>query len=202
MFKFNDNANITIKNLDFKNFNSSSFKINGANCHILLINWTFLDYNKIDYIEIQNLDEYHYSYSCELTPEIIQLAKKIAGTSNDVEAAKKLAKWINTNIKHETAEGFYQSPTETLKSKKGNCCCHAELFVQMCHALNITQNHKIGFVHVGSMVFGKRHFFVIFDNICVDCDCNFNNPWGHAQFSNRSVYDITMYPLLPLVRTY
>jgi len=130
------------------------------------------------------------------------MAKMIVGKSNDIDAAKKLAKWINKNIKHEVEAGFYQSPTETLKNRKGNCCCHAELFLQMCDAIGLTKNHRLGFIHVGTMEFQHRHFFAIFDNICVDCDCIFSNPWGHGKFSGRDVYQVTMYPLLPLKKTY
>jgi hypothetical protein len=161
-----------------------------------------LDYNEID-SNINILTETEFSYSCKVTAEIKNLAKKIVKKSkNDIDAAKKLAKWINKNIKHEVEAGFYQSPSETLKNRKGNCCCHAELFLQMCDAIGLTKNHRLDFIHVGTMEFKHRHFFAIFDNICVDCDCIFSNPWGHGKFSSRDVYQETMYPLLPLKKTY
>nr|WP_294998410.1 transglutaminase-like domain-containing protein [uncultured Methanobrevibacter sp.] len=202
LFEVSDNLNFTVKNLTFKNI-----------CPVLLnlsinttSNITFIDCKIIKSIDNSTVniteEEGETSYTCEVTSEIEKLAKSIAGKSTGVDAAKKLAKWVNDNIEHETDNGFYQTPTETLNRKKGNCCCHCELFLQLCEALDITKDHELRIVHVGYLKYPHRHFFVTFDNICVDTDCIFSNPWGRASFGNRDVKCTTLYPLLPLNKTY
>ena len=56
------------------------------------------------------------------------------------------------------------------------------------------------YIHVGTMKFGKRHFFTMVGDLCVDADKK--NPWGRGGFNSRLVYSITKYPYLPLLRHY
>ena len=137
-----------------------------------------------------------------ISEDIAKLAKKIVGKSKDLEAAKKLAKWVGTNIVHESHEGFYQNASQTLKRRCGNCCSQTELFLQMCEAIGITKNHKAYFVHVGKIQYGSRHFFAVIDNICIDVDARPKHPWGHASIYNRPIYLLTPYPILPLPAKY
>ncbi len=137
-----------------------------------------------------------------VSEKVKRVALRIVGNSTDVEAAKKLAEWVGKYIEHEKGVGFYQTPDETLTRKIGNCCCHADLFLQMCVAVGLNETHKLYYVHVGTMEFGKRHFFAMFDDVFVDADSYRYNPWGHGSFRNRYLNTITEYPFLPLIRTY
>jgi len=151
-------------------------------------------------LEVYCEDQTYLTTTGEISKEVKQLAKKIVGKTKGIEAVKKLANWVSKNIVHETAEGFYQSPLTTLQRKMGNCCCHSELFLQLCASLEYTNQFDMYIVHVGTMEFGKRHFFTVIGNFCVDTDKK--NPWGRSGFGNRSVYSITRYPYLPLIRLY
>ena len=194
-FKMENGHNILLKDINFIILDefliNSTSNITFYNCHFELVNHT-------DEI----ITEYTFGTRGNISKEIVKLAKSIVGNSKDLEAAKKLAKWVGKNIEHETREGFYQNASETLKRKYGNCCSQTELFLQMCEAIGITKNHKVYFVHVGTIQFKYRHFFAIIDNICVDVDARPTYPWGHARIGNRTVYSLVPYPLLPLQAQY
>lgn len=191
-----DKVNLTFKNINFKDIELTFTLSDLKNTNITLMDCSF---TKEKYDNQLTVDEFkdEVKYSSEITPEIEKLAFSIVGTSTDIEAAQKLANWVKTNIAHETNDGFYQSPSETLKRKMGNCCCHSELFLLMCDAIGITQNHEVCFVQVGCMGFGYRHYFTLIDNICVDTDGSKDDPWAYGGGLDWGVYQITKYPLLP-----
>ena len=131
----------------------------------------------------------------------MKFAKKIVGKSEGLKAAEKLANWVGKNIYQESHSGFFQSPADTLKRRRGNCCSQTDLFLQMCHAVGVTKNHKVCYVHVGTVNYKSRHFFALIDNLCIDVNSKPNHPWGHASVL-RDVFTITEYPMLPLVKEY
>ena len=197
-FKINENnLSVTFKNITFKN----NFLITIDNeSNITSFNLTFIDCNiQTDYngaVEVHNYGyDWGYGHSCPVTNKIKKLALEIIGKSEGMQAAKKLTLWVCRNIKNKSNAGFYQKPSVTLKRKAGNCCCKAELLLQMMDAVGLTKNHKIYFIHVGNNTYRQRHFFAMIDNLCVDP--TLKNPWGHGGFYNRSAV-ITPYPILPL----
>ena len=197
-FKINENnLSLTFKNITFKH----NFIVTYDNeSNITSFNLTLIDcYLQLEYtnaIEVHNYgDDWGYGHSCSVTGKIKKLAFKIIGKSKDLGAAKKLTFWIKKHIKNERNAGFYQKPKVTLKRKVGNCCCKAELLLQMMDAVGLTKNHKLYFVHVGNKKYHHRHFFAMIDNLCVDP--NLKRPWGHGSFNYRYVF-ISPYPILPL----
>ena len=196
----NLNDDVVIKDISFKNINKTLFDNNCTN--ITFIDCEFFVNNTDNIISVDLPIDDNVSYSGEISDEIIDLAFSIVGNSTGIEAAQLLAQWVNDNIKHETKAGFYQTPEETLERKKGNCCCHTELLLQMCVAVGVDEEHTLSIVHVGTMEFGSRHFFCLIDNICVDTDYGYSNPWGRGGISNNDIYQITEYPLLPITRGY
>jgi len=69
-----------------------------------------------------------------------------AATGNGDAVVKALWAWIVANIKHNSkTSGFYQTPAKTISSKVGNCCCKAELLLDMCNYKGITD---LKYVHV------------------------------------------------------
>ena len=138
----------------------------------------------------------------EISSTVRTLAKSIVGVLKGYDAAYKLAKWVGRNIVHESAGGFYQTPDVTLERRRGNCCSQTDLFLQMCAAVGVTENHKMYYVHVGSYKLGERHFFAMIDNILIDVDARPSSPWGKASTASRSIMRLTEYPYLPLMRDY
>ena len=103
-------------------------------------------------------------------------------------------------LHHEKKAGFYQTPETTLLRLTGNCCSLTDLFFHMCDALNLMENHTFYYVHVGTLKFRERHFFAIIDNFLVDVGLKY--PWENAAFYNRTILNITPYPILPIPREY
>lgn len=192
-----NNLSVIFKNLTFKNNFSITFdnETNIISFNLTLIDCCFQpDY--IDEIEVNNYGyDWGYGYSCHVTEEIRMLAFEIIGKSEGLAAAKKLTLWVGKNISYERKAGFYQTPSDTLERKLGNCCCQAELLLQMMDAVGLSENHELYFIHVGSNVYRDRHFFAMIDNLCVDP--TLKSPWGHGGFANRPAV-ITPYPILPL----
>ena len=148
--------------------------------------------------------ECYYSYTANSTNASSKLietvAKCIVGNSTGIDAIRKIAEWIGENVHGEKRAGFYQTPLETLFKLAGNCCSQTDLFFNMCYLLNLTENHTLCYVHVGTLKYRERHFFALVDNIPVDV--TLKNPWGRGGFYNRTVINITPYPFLPIPREY
>jgi hypothetical protein len=188
----------------FENLTFKDAKFLAEDLHDL--NISFNDCN-FEFYQDDEAIELHYevsktSHTGPIDEKIRKKALSIIGKSKDLAACKKLAVWVGKNVIHESNEGFYQSPLTTLNRKRGNCCCQANLFLQMCEAVGLTQNHKFYFIHVGQAYFKARHFFVMVDNLLVDVDAKPDDPWGQASILNRGIYRITQYPTLPLVKKY
>ena len=198
VFDGND-SNVVFENVKFLGdmFRASD---NATNLNVTFINCSLPVKSHLSYLVV--IPQYELGTTGEISSNVVSLAKSIVGKSVGLEAAKKLAKWVGKNINHETAPGFYQTPDTTLKRKLGNCCSQTDLFLQMCVAVGINKSHKLYFVHVGTIVFGDRHFFAMIDGILVDVDARPNSPWGHARIGDRGIYKVTEYPYLPLPRQY
>lgn len=150
-----------------------------------------------------NLTQFDANHtSGEISPTIKLLAQSIVGDLTGYEAAYELATWVGTNIRHETAAGFYQTADETLNRRRGNCCSQTDLFLQMCVAVGVNEKHKLYYVQVGTYEFGARHFFAMIDNVLIDVDARPDSPWGQASIANREFYRIIEYPYLPIAREY
>ena len=198
VFEINNDSTVVFKNITFRI--SDNVKFNTSD------NITFSDcifnYNSISNCAYaSSFLDHSWSYVGEVPASIVKLAKKIVGKSKDLKAAKKLAKWVGKNIKYERGVGFYQSPVKTYERRLGNCCCQTDLFLQMCYAVGITKNHRVGYVHTGTVNFGHRHFFATIDNLCIDVTSKPSHPWGQAKVG-RDIFITTEYPMLPLVKEY
>ena len=193
---------IEVKNnskvLLLKNFRNISEK--SSVFYNMSFNLKSISHKECSNIKITLENQANLNTTGEISPIIKELAEIIVGKTEGLAAVKKLAEWVSENIVHEKGSGFYQSPVETLIRKKGNCCCHSDLFLQLCASLGYTEKYDMYYIHVGTMKFGKRHFFTMVGDLCVDADKK--NPWGRGGFNGRLVYSITKYPYLPLLRHY
>lgn len=191
-----DSCNLILRDINFNvplelTFNSSNITLINCNMNVSTNKPMELYFEGNSFGKSGNISE-----------AIFIQAKSAVGKYKDLRAIKQLAYWVARNVNHETRNGFYQSPEDTLNRRKGNCCCQSLLFLQMCESLGLLNGHKAYFIHVGLEMFGKRHFFVMIDNLCIDVDVYTANPWGHALFSNRTVFVTTEYPTLPLEFNY
>ncbi|WP_407376365.1 transglutaminase family protein [Methanobrevibacter sp.] len=190
--------NFTIKNTSFYNTNRLF-------CNNTQGNITFLDcglsYNNTIVYPCSDNYQANKNKTGPISNIVKKVAKLVVGKSTDMEAAKKLAAWVANNIKHETKEGIYQSAETTLVRGMGNCITTTNLFLQMCDAVGLAKKHKLSYVHTGTIVFKQRHFFALFDNICVDVDGKKSKPWANCP-KGRDVTRITHYPYLPLLINY
>ena len=141
-------------------------------------------------------------YSDIVKNSIIKTAKNIVGNSKGIPAAKKLAKWVGKNIKHEKREGLYQRPITTLNRKKGNCISQTDLYFQMCDAVGVTSKYDLYYIHIGGDKYGTRHFFGRVNGVDVDVDVKRKNPWGHASYKKKIINKRTKYPELPISKKY
>ena len=80
--------------------------------------------------------------------KVKEQALAIVGDSKGVSAAKMIEEWFRKHMHYEKKYDFYQSTSTTLKRRIGNCCCLAELFLQMCDAAGCTDYIDMYFVHV------------------------------------------------------
>lgn len=88
---------------------------------------------------------------------VSNMALKIVKDSTGYTAAKKIAKWVGSNIKYEGKNNFYQSTKTTLARRRGNCCCQSELMLQMMDAAGCTEHFTFVWCHtVGN---GGGHVF-------------------------------------------
>ena len=194
----NNELDLTIKNVNFKNLIITEKSIKHP-YNITLINCNLIPKEYNHFI----MAECYYSNvtrSGNISPFVKKVAELIVGESTGIDAIKKIAIWISKNTKHERKAGFYQTPETTLLRLTGNCCSLTDLFFHMCDALNLMENHTFYYVHVGTLKFRERHFFAIIDNFLVDVGLKY--PWKNAAFYNRTILNITPYPILPIPREY
>ena len=90
---------------------------------------------------------------------VSNMALKIVKDSTGYTAAKKIVKWVGSNIKYEGKNNFYQSTKTTLARRRGNCCCQTELMLQMLDAAGCTEHFTFVWCHVvgniGGHVFAR-----------------------------------------------
>lgn len=118
-------------------------------------------------------------------------AKKISGGS----AVKPLWKSIVNHIKHNSKRSnFYQTPAKTVSSKVGNCCCKAELLLDMCNYKGVTD---LQYVHVKPKKGGTGHVFCKINGRIVDPSTS--KGWGNYYKKNGTLSNAkySTYPTKP-----
>ena len=81
-------------------------------------------------------------------PEIIAMAKQIAGTEKDAwTVSKKVSKWVHDNLVADYGESS-DSASDVLKKRKGDCTEHSLLTVAMLRALGIPAKRIDGLVYL------------------------------------------------------
>lgn len=143
-------------------------------------------------------------------------AKSIVKDKTGMSAVKEIAKWISKHIKYEKREGFYQSPSKTLKRKKGSGACITDLFLQMCDAVGVQEagiSTYYVYVHKKKTKSKKKvkkkqknkirsHVFARVNGVWFDC--SLKKPVGHHATGYGAIKTATIsrYPCLPFSKKY
>lgn len=128
-----------------------------------------------------------------VTATVMKWADKYAKGVTGAKAVKPLWQSIVNNIKHNSRRsGFYQTPAKTLSSKVGNCCCKAELLLDMCNYKGVTD---LQYVHVKKGTQG--HVFCKINGRIVDPSTS--RGWGdyYKNLGTLSSATYSTYPKKP-----
>ena len=123
-----------------------------------------------------NLKKYLKSNSYVQSEDPIIAAKAreiINGEQNNLEAVKKLSKWIYENIKSQKIKTINLSAKETLETKSGDCTENAALFCALARAGGVPTRIVHGLVFTGEG-FGYHQWNEVYLNkwIPIDTTCN------------------------------
>lgn len=129
-----------------------------------------------------------------ISQSVKKWADKYAKGVSGSKAIKPLWSSIVNNIKQNSKKrGFYQTPSKTLTSKVGNCCCKAELLLDMCNYKGVTD---LKYVYVKPSK-GTGHVFCKINGKIIDPSTSKgwgNYVKGHGTLSNAKYTD---YPEKP-----
>ena len=132
-------------------------------------------------------------------PEIIRLAREIAGDDKDGRSvARKLGEWTHNNLKWKKVES---STVETLASREADCLEHAELYVALARSLGLPARVVIGAAY-GDGSFGAHAWVEIYLGQWVEVDPT----WGlmdyvdatHLRFADDAFVSYAMLNQLEL----
>jgi hypothetical protein len=80
------------------------------------------------------------------SPEIIKLGRQIVGKETDLwRSTQAINHWVNSNIEKKLVDSF--SALDVLRSRKGECQAHTNLFVALARSQNIPARVVTGLVH-------------------------------------------------------
>jgi len=81
-------------------------------------------------------------------PELVKLAQDAIGDEKDAwAAAQKLEKFVNGYITDKNMSKLFESATEVMKSRAGDCTEHGVLLAGLCRAVGIPARVAIGFLY-------------------------------------------------------
>lgn len=153
----------------------------------------------------------------KLSKSVEKKAKQIVGTKKGLAAVKLLANWVSKHIKYKYRNNFKHSPASTLRTRRGNCCEKADLFMHMCEACNLHRKQggatsfKLQYVHTRK---GKDgHVFIRIGRgggkyTYIDPTVGGGNCYGKVVRGykptkrNKKRARISTYPCLPFGRDY
>jgi len=107
---------------------------------------------------------------------------RLAGDSQGWAAAKKIAAYMS-KIHYSSYYNFNRSPDAVLKTKRGNCCDQARLFLYLCAGAGCLEFLTLKYVYVCCGPQGGHVFTKVINNrdggsVYVD-PCKTAGPWGH-----------------------
>lgn len=131
----------------------------------------------------------------DIPESVKQKGLAVAGASTGLDAAKKIAQWVASNISYESYNNFQRRADRVLSTGRGNCCDQTRLMLQMMDAAGVTAQYQLIYVHVVS---GSRgHVFAKINGTYVDpCKAQ---PWGNyvTGYGVPGSAPNSVYPRLP-----
>ena len=113
---------------------------------------------KDDVIDYTNVSSDSGGYNGEVSADIAEAANQICqGLSSELEKAKAIWKYCHDTIIYDGYSGSLKGAEGCYKEKKGNCCDHANLVVQMLKSQNI----KCAYEHSTSCYGGRGHVWAV-----------------------------------------
>ena len=154
------------------------------------------------------------AYSGKVNSTVINKGKAIVGSATGASALKLVANWVAKNIAYESKQpstgtgGFYQSPAQTLKRKKGNDECQCELILHLLEGAGIAQDYifreqPINFIRVNGHTYLK--YKTVNHNITYMDPTMSNYKFGYYNILYPDPSPSTLdcpYPQLPINRKY
>lgn len=140
-----------------------------------------------------------------ISSNVSSQAKRIVPrVSSPLQTIKDLHRWNYSHIRWENVGGFYQNTTTTLRRGRANCCCKAELLLEMAYSLGIIDgnNVKAYFVHEknNSTMAGHVYCRFIINGTRYTVDPTTHNFGSIASFckrNNTKVIKVTAFPKRP-----
>jgi hypothetical protein len=81
-------------------------------------------------------------------PELVALAKKALGDETDAwKAAQKLERFVYEYITDKNMKNLFNTATEVMKSRAGDCTEHGVLLAGLCRAVGIPARVAVGFLY-------------------------------------------------------
>ena len=140
-----------------------------------------------------------------ISSNVSSQAKRIVPrVSSSLQTIKDLHRWNYSHIKWENVSGFYQGTTTTLRRGRANCCCKAELLLEMAYSLGIIDgnNVKAYFVHEKNNSTMAGHVYCRFiingTRYTVDPTThNFGSIASFCKLNHTKVVKVTAFPKRP-----
>ncbi len=81
-------------------------------------------------------------------PDLVKLAQGAIGDEKDAwSAAQKLERFVNGYISNKNMDSLFESATEVMKSRSGDCTEHGVLLAGLCRAVGIPARVAVGFLY-------------------------------------------------------
>src|SRR5262249_26754837 len=81
-------------------------------------------------------------------PELVKLAQDAIGGETDAwKAAQKLERFVYGYITNKSMDKLFNTATEVMKSRSGDCTEHGVLLAGLCRAIGIPARVAVGFLY-------------------------------------------------------
>lgn len=138
------------------------------------------------YLQFTNYSDY--------SEEIRNVATSVTeGSKNTLEAAMKLAEWVNEHINYNTTyKNLFVPASQVIEKREGVCDEMSSLFISLCRVLGIPARYVSGFAYSNiGKTFGPHSWVEIYTNgIWIPIDPTYGE-YGYVDASHIALYRTT-----------